>query len=425
MKRREWFYGIALLLCVGISATANVKADGLAVEEVEAIQEILQALVEENDAIDVQGAVVEDVAANEVQPAQEIAGEEVVAEPEVVQAQQEQPLQDSRDSVKTKKEVVLMKKMLGEFADKLKNDLAVLNEKREEQRKLKEKLEQRRQEQAKAKKQKSGKKPSAQTAKAEGKSKARLTDSEVEAQLATVASQIEALQDARFQDLVRMIYLSSWAHATNEIIEALPNTTENGNVAVGYQALDNVTTGSANIALGYLTGSNIEEGHDNIYLGANVGADLDDESSVVRIGTGNHEVFIPGIAAHVGSGTAVVIDADGELLKLGSSARYKKDIVPLASSKADSMLAKVLKLKPSTYVFRSDSRNCKQIGLIAEEVAEVLPELVVVSKEGVIDSVKYDQLAVVAIKAIQEQQALIEQQKKSIKALEAKISRLS
>ena len=45
-------------------------------------------------------------------------------------------------------------------------------------------------------------------------------------------------------------------------------------------------------------------------------------------------------------------------------------------------LQKILQLDPSTFVFKSDKSNTKQIGLIAEEVAEVLPDLVVFDGSG-------------------------------------------
>ena len=50
----------------------------------------------------------------------------------------------------------------------------------------------------------------------------------------------------------------------------------------------------------------------------------------------------------------------------------------------------ILALKPVTFHYRSDKRDTPQFGLIAEEVAEVNPDLVVRNKDGEIYTVRYD-----------------------------------
>jgi Chaperone of endosialidase len=47
-------------------------------------------------------------------------------------------------------------------------------------------------------------------------------------------------------------------------------------------------------------------------------------------------------------------------------------------------------LKPVTFHYKSDKANTAQFGLIAEEVAEVNPELVIRDKEGKPYTVRYD-----------------------------------
>jgi hypothetical protein len=52
----------------------------------------------------------------------------------------------------------------------------------------------------------------------------------------------------------------------------------------------------------------------------------------------------------------------------------------------------ILALKPVTFHYKSDKTNTQQFGLIAEEVAEVNPDLVVRDKDGEIYSVRYEQV---------------------------------
>jgi hypothetical protein len=68
----------------------------------------------------------------------------------------------------------------------------------------------------------------------------------------------------------------------------------------------------------------------------------------------------------------VLIDSGGQLGTQSSSRRFKKEIQPLESA-SEAILA----LKPVTFHYKSDKTATPQFGLIAEEVAEVNPDLVV------------------------------------------------
>ena len=50
----------------------------------------------------------------------------------------------------------------------------------------------------------------------------------------------------------------------------------------------------------------------------------------------------------------------------------------------------ILALMPVTFHYKSDAANTPQVGLIAEEVAEVDPDLVVRDEKGEIYTVRYD-----------------------------------
>jgi hypothetical protein len=66
------------------------------------------------------------------------------------------------------------------------------------------------------------------------------------------------------------------------------------------------------------------------------------------------------------------------------------------------------------YYIKKETNN-KELGLIAEEVYDVLPELVLKNEQGEIESVAYGRVVGVLIEAIKEQQKQIEELKSLIK----------
>jgi hypothetical protein len=102
-----------------------------------------------------------------------------------------------------------------------------------------------------------------------------------------------------------------------------------------------------------------------------------------------------------------------------SDVRWKTDIFTI-----DSALSKVQNLRGVEYKWRQDEFPEKQfvdgtqIGLIAQEVEEVMPELVMTDDTGY-KSVEYANLVAVLIEAIKEQQKLIDAQQEKITALQS------
>ena len=177
------------------------------------------------------------------------------------------------------------------------------------------------------------------------------------------------------------------------------NTAGSHNVALGAQALS-VARGSGNIAIGSDAGNNLITGDANIYI-VNPGAD---ESSTIRIGTsGVHtRAFIAGVrGVTTGSATGipVLVDTDGQLGTISSSRRFKQDITDLGS-----IGNSVQQLRPVQFRYReaaADGTRPVQYGLIAEDVAGVLPELVAYSADGQIETVKYHVLPTLLIAEVQ------------------------
>ena len=88
-------------------------------------------------------------------------------------------------------------------------------------------------------------------------------------------------------------------------------------------------------------------------------------------------------------GSAVFIDANNKLGTLTSSKRFKEEIKPM-----DKVSEALFALKPVTFRYKKeiDPAGTPQLGLVAEEVEKVNPDLVVRDKEGKPYSVRYDQV---------------------------------
>jgi Chaperone of endosialidase len=183
------------------------------------------------------------------------------------------------------------------------------------------------------------------------------------------------------------------------------NTTGGGNTASGVKALYNNTVGFYNIAEGWQAGINLTTGNYNIDIG---NAGVAGESATVRIGTAGqqNQTFIAGINNATVTGAAVVVDPmTGQLGVLASSERFKTAIEPMGSN-----TAKLEQLRPVTFKLKSDLQRTRQYGLIAEEVAQVYPELVIRDATGRINGVRYDELAPMLLNEMQRQQDKIAMQ---------------
>jgi hypothetical protein len=83
-----------------------------------------------------------------------------------------------------------------------------------------------------------------------------------------------------------------------------------------------------------------------------------------------------------------------------SALRYKEDIQPISFG-----LDKVLQMRGVSYI-KKDTQ-LKEIGVIAEEMNEILPDIVTKTPDGQVESVSYSRLTAVLIEAIKEQQKQI------------------
>jgi hypothetical protein len=207
----------------------------------------------------------------------------------------------------------------------------------------------------------------------------------------------------------------NWNTALGEFALAA-NSTGNLNTANGYFALWQNGTGQENVALGYLAGGNLHTGSYNIYIGSFMTGE-DGENGVCYIGS----IF----GQTSSGGTPVYINSAGKLGTTTSSRRFKEDI-KLMNDSSEALFA----LKPVTFRYKKDidPQGVPQFGLIAEEVAEVNPQLVVRDKEGKVNTVRYEQINAMLLneflkehKRVEEQQVTISDLKKDLGILTAQL----
>jgi Chaperone of endosialidase len=207
-------------------------------------------------------------------------------------------------------------------------------------------------------------------------------------------------------------------------VEALgSNTTGGFNTAYGSEALSSNTTGNNNIAFGGGAGANLTTGNNNIDVG-NRG--VAGEANTIRIGSVQTRTFVAGIRGRttgVANAVPVLIDSNGQLGTASSSRRFKNEIKPM-----DQTSAAILGLKPVTFHYKSDSTGTPQFGLIAEEVAEVNPDLVVRDENGEIYTVRYDAVNAMLLneflkehRKVEKLEATVADQQKHFQAAIAKV----
>jgi Chaperone of endosialidase len=199
---------------------------------------------------------------------------------------------------------------------------------------------------------------------------------------------------------------------------ALISSSGSNNTAVGDQALNSLVSGIRNIGIGANAGYNLATGDDNIFI-ANLGLAV--ESNTIRIGQLQNRAYMVGIYG-VTTGLAavpVVVDANGQLGTASSSARAKEQIRDMGE-----VSSALLKLRPVTFHYKGQARgsNPLHFGLIAEEVDEVLPELVVHRPTGEAETVLYHEMPAMLLNELQKQQRTIERQQQTIEEQRGRIA---
>ena len=173
------------------------------------------------------------------------------------------------------------------------------------------------------------------------------------------------------------------------------------NVGIGFSSLSSLATGAANLALGLNAGGALTGTESSNILLMNNGVAGD--NNTIRIGTeGNTQglqntCFIAGIANATVTGSPVLIDiTTGQLGLAVSSERFKDRITDMAE-RSD----RVMQLRPVNFAYKQDATHGMQWGLIAEEVADIMPELVTYDMLGAPYTVRYNDLPAILLNELQ------------------------
>jgi hypothetical protein len=186
------------------------------------------------------------------------------------------------------------------------------------------------------------------------------------------------------------------------------NTSGTGNVGVGIDALSHNRLGNDNTAIGS-GGGGLISGSGNVYIGPDTTAYADDESDTTRISN---------IYSSVATTRAVYIDGDNKIGTLSSSRRYKDEIKPM-----DAASETLFALRPVSFRYKKevDRSRALSFGLIAEEVAEVDPDLITRDKEGQPQTVRYDAVNAMLLNEFLKEHAKVQQLEASVDAVATQI----
>ena len=140
------------------------------------------------------------------------------------------------------------------------------------------------------------------------------------------------------------------------------------------------------------------------------------EGTVLILNANNNILFRPG------GTTAVNFETNGDAIfngdvKVTSDKRLKSNIISLGGT-----LAKLLQIDGKSYTMKKDESEKQKIGLLAQDIEKVFPELV--SESHGVKSVNYQGLVPVLINALKEQDAMMKEQESKYLKQEKRLERL-
>jgi endosialidase-like protein len=186
------------------------------------------------------------------------------------------------------------------------------------------------------------------------------------------------------------------------------------NIGIGYLNQNSLTSGVRNITMGYQSGNNYTSSESDNILLSSPGTVAD--SNTLRIGEttgggtrGISRAFICGIygiTTASGTTSAVLASNGDQLGTISSSARFKRDISDMGD-----VSSRIMQMRPVTFHYKSHTDNILQYGLIAEEVYEIMPEIVNLDNEGLPMSVRYHDFTCMLLNELQKLRKEIEKLK--------------
>jgi len=179
-------------------------------------------------------------------------------------------------------------------------------------------------------------------------------------------------------------------------------------------------TGSNNTALGYNAGPDSNSTNLDYATAIGAGAVVSASNSLVLGGPlGSSSMVKVGIGTATPSHVFTIAQGAGKAIGDGwmtySSRRWKTNIQTLADA-----LTKVEQLRGVSYVLKDSGK--REIGVVAEEVGKVVPEVVTYEKNGQdAQGVDYSRLTALLIEAVKQQQRQIVAQRKQIALQQSQI----
>ena len=207
------------------------------------------------------------------------------------------------------------------------------------------------------------------------------------------------------------------------------NTVGNNNTAIGTSALQGNTEGDQNTGVGNLALSANTTGNLNTVLGANAGSNITSADNVICIGANldgdnvSNTCYIGNIFGVTSvNGIGVLVNSNGKLGTTTSSRRFKEEIKPM-----DQASEALFALKPVSFRYNKDidPAGTAQLGLVAEDVEKVNPDLVVRDKEGKPYSVRYDQVNAMLLNEFLKEHRKVEKLEATVADLAAQLQKVS
>ncbi|HEY3027402.1 MAG TPA: tail fiber domain-containing protein [Pyrinomonadaceae bacterium] len=234
------------------------------------------------------------------------------------------------------------------------------------------------------------------------------------------------------------------------------NTKGEANSFFGTSAGSNNTMGFENSFFGWQAGLNNDAGRQNSFFGsgagkrngrgtgntligynADVGSDILHDATAIGakavvstshtivLGTSAEKVIAAGTMRVVSIPPAnntqsghVCFNPQGDLLNCDrSSLRFKTSVRPFLVG-----LDIVRRLRPINFIWKANGLT--DIGLGAEDVAQVAPAFTYTNNKGEVEGVKYERLNILLINAVKEQQQQLEQQRHEIAQLQGQVRQL-
>jgi hypothetical protein len=213
-------------------------------------------------------------------------------------------------------------------------------------------------------------------------------------------------------------------------------TTGSYNITIGNFTGDAITTGQNNTLVGYGAGSAITTGGNNTIVGMQAGSTLTTGGNCILIGkeanvsgANNDELVIGNSIAGIGNNTGLIYPPGGGGVYQASNAstwaqtsdeRIKKNIVDNNEG-----LSKLKDIQVRNFEYRTEDEVTElpshlavkqegiQLGVIAQEIEKVLPEVVITESTGV-KTIKTDNLTWYLINAVKELSAQVEELKSKL-----------